>query len=99
MTKHYYAAYHRYGIEFCNDFDTLYRFDNKAERDAFVEDINFNEAGLYGGYRTEAVTRSEARRHFPNAFKRLDAHDEADERDWKQGAASAHWSTCNPWEE
>ena len=99
--KHLYAAEHHYGIEFCNDYSTLYRFATKAERDSFVENINFNEAGMYGGYCTEAVTRAEARRHFPNAFKRLDVHDEADERDWHESDASAYayWSTCNLWEE
>ena len=97
MSKHYYAADHRYGIEFCNDYDTLYRFDSKAERDAYVEYSNFNEAGAYGGYRTEAVTRTEARRHFANAFRTFDCHDQTDERDWLRpdDEAYEYWNINN----
>ena len=97
MSRHYYAAHHIYGVEFCNDYGTLFRFDSKAERDEFVEDSNWKEAGAYGGYRTEAVTRSEACRHFPNAFRTLEYHDNADERDWRQGGTetSAYWCESN----
>lgn len=97
MGKSYYAAYHRYGIEVCNDYGTLYRFATKAERDEFVEDSHYNEAAAYGGYRTEAVTRAEARRHFSLAFRTLEYHDFADERDWKalDTEAGAYWSSCN----
>lgn len=93
----YYAAHHTYGVEFCNDYDTLFRFSTKAERDAYVEDSNFDEAGAYGGYRTETVNYKDARRHFPNAFRMFDLHDEADERDWMQGATetSAYWCKSN----
>lgn len=97
MAKNYYAAHHTYGVEFCNDYKTLWRFATKAERDEFVEDSNWKEAAAYGGYRTEAVTRAEARRHFPKAFRTLDCHDEADERDWIQGATetSQYWDSWN----
>lgn len=97
-TKHFYAAYHHYGIEVCNDYATLYRFSTKAERDSYVDNENYREAGAYGGYRTEAVTYKEARRHFPNAFKLFDTHDEADERDWHDIENSAYWSTSNLYE-
>ena len=30
MGKHYYAAQHYYGIEFCNDYRTLFRFSRCA---------------------------------------------------------------------
>ena len=82
MSKHYYAAEHAYGIEFCNDYCMLYRFNSKADRDAYVEDANYDESGRYGGYRTEAITRAEARRHFGNAFRLYDTHDVCDLRDW-----------------
>lgn len=97
MSRSYYATYHRYGIEFCNDYDILYRFATKMERDAFVEDANYNETGRYGGYRTESVTRDEARSHFPDAFRRFDCHDTADERDWlKEDAGTvSYWSQSN----
>lgn len=97
MSKHFYAAHHAYGIEFCNDYTTLFRFSTKAERDTYVEDSNFSESGAYGSYRTEAVTRNEARSHFPNAFRTFDSHFEADERDWMKGATetSAYWSESN----
>lgn len=97
MTKHYYAAKHYYGVEFCNDYSTLFRFATAAERDSFVDDCNWKEASAYGGYRTEAVTRAEAQRHFPKAFRLLDSHDEADGRDWVQGATetSEYWSASN----
>lgn len=87
----YYAAKHAYGIEFCNDYMTLFRFATKAERDEFVDSSNFDEAAAYGGYRTEAVTAAEARRHFPRAFREYDYHDEADERDWRGGATETSW--------
>lgn len=77
MSKSYYAARHYYGIEFCNDYSMLFRFETKAERDQFVEDCNFEEAAR-GGYRTEAVTSTEARRHFPVPFRDNGAY-------WKSG--------------
>ena len=100
MSKRFYAAYHAYDIKFCNDYCTLFRFATKAERDAYVEDANYDESGRYGSYRTEAVTRAEARRHFPNAFKLFDTHGEADERDWHEAYSktSAYWSTSNFYE-
>lgn len=73
MSKFYYAAEHRYGIEFCNDYDTLYRFTSSSARDAFVEDANWHEVKAYGGYRTESITRKVAVRHFADAFKLLGA--------------------------
>ena len=102
MARHYYAATHAYGIEFCNDYRTLFRFDTVAEREAFVESEHFREAAAYGGYRTEAVTRDKARSKFPNAFRTLDFFDgdagrDADERDWRDGATetSAYWNSHN----
>lgn len=97
QARRYYAATHAYGIEFCNDYMTLFRFDTRAERDEFVFDSNFREAGAYGGYRTEAVTRDEARRRFPLAFRMTEMHDVADERDWMAGATatSSYWNRHN----
>lgn len=97
MSKTYYAARHAYGTEFCNDYTTLFRFATKAERDEFVFDSNFHEAGTYGGYRTEAVTRDRARKLFPRAFRVLDFHVLADERDWMDGATatSSYWNEHN----
>lgn len=97
MAKHYYAAKHYYGIEFCNDYSTLFRFTTAAERDSFVDDCNWKEASAYGGYRTEAVTRAEAQCNFPKAFRLLECRDEADERDWIQGGTetSEYWSASN----
>lgn len=63
-TKHFYAAKHYYGIEFCNDYSTLFRFESAKERDEFVDDSNYEESSN-GSIKTEAVTRNEARRHFP----------------------------------
>lgn len=101
MARHYYAAAHAYGIEFCNDYRTLFRFTTAAERDAFVEDARFKELGG-GNIRTEAVTRDKARSKFPNAFRTLDFLDgdagrDADERDWRDGATetSAYWNSHN----
>jgi hypothetical protein len=96
-TKHFYAAEHHHGVEFCNDYSTLFRFATKAERDAYVEVSNFSESAN-GNVKTEAVTRNEARRHFPNAFRMVgDFHEETDERDWLAGATetSAYWHSSN----
>lgn len=91
----YYAASHYYGVEFCNDYSTLFRFTTKAERDAYVEEANFREAAN-GSIKTEAVTRHEARRHFPNAFRMVGSfHDETDERDWLKGATDTSWYWCS----
>lgn len=95
--RHYYAAGHVYGVEFGNDYGTLFRFETREERDAFVSDRNFDEAAD-GGYKTEAVTRDEARTHFKNAFRTVgDFHDYADERDWieEYGAGYHYWSEDN----
>ena len=91
MSKTYYAAKHEYGIEFCNDYVTLFRFATKAERDEFVDNANYDEQAAYGGYQTEEVTAAEARRHFPMAFKERDVHYEADQRDWRKGATETSW--------
>ena len=96
-TKHFYAAKHYYGIEFGNDYSTLFRFESAKERDEFVDDSNYEEAAS-GSIKTEAVTRNEARRHFPNAFRMDgDYHEETDERDWLEGATetSAYWHSSN----
>lgn len=98
MARHYYAAAHAYGIEFCNDYATLFRFETKGERDEFVKRENAREAAAYGGYRTESVTRDKARSCFPHAFRIVgDFHETADERDWMLGATetSAYWSEDN----
>lgn len=97
MGKHYYAAQHYYGIEFCNDYRTLFRFTTAAARDSFVDDCNWKEASAYGGYRTEAVTRDEARERFPLAFRMTEMHDVADVRDWLDGATdtSSYWDKHN----
>lgn len=82
----YYAARHTYSILFCNDFSKLFRFESKETRDWFVEEANYCEAAQ-GGYKTEAVTREEARRHFPKAFRMVgNFHDDVDMRDWQQWA-------------
>jgi len=81
----FYAARHMYGIEFINDYMVLFRFTTKRERDEFVDDANFDDASAGSGYRNEAVTRDEARRHFPKAFRTLEFHDEPDARDWRKG--------------
>lgn len=87
----FYAADHYYDVSFCNDFATLYRFVTKAERDAFVEDRNFIEAGK-GNIKTESVTRDEARRHFSKAFVITDQHLENDMRDWTVRDGIEQWS-------
>lgn len=97
--RYYYAAYHAYGIEFCNDYIMLYRFGTKAERNAYVENANYDESGMYGGYRTETVTRDEARRQFPDAFRTVgDFHDTCDMRDWHGSDEYDYWCTSNLYE-
>ena len=96
MATYYYAARHTYSILFCNDYSELFRFTSKSVRDDFVEDANFFEAQK-GGYRTEAVTREEARRHFPNAFRMVgNFHDHVDMRDWHtvDSEVVGSWSPC-----
>lgn len=95
----FYAAEHRYDIRFCNDYIALYRFANKAERDTFVSDRNFIESGD-GNMKTEEVTRDEARRKFPEAFRIVgDCHDVCDERDWlKSDDGYEFWSHDNLYE-
>lgn len=66
---HYYAVGHAYGIEFANDLVCIYRFDSRAARDAFVDTMNDLELGRYGSWRTEAVSRREAMRRFPDAVR------------------------------
>lgn len=94
----FYAASHYYGTEFCNDYACLYRFDNRKERDEFVSDCNHSEGA--GHYKTESVTRDEARRHFPNAFRMVgDFHDYSDERDWKDNDGNGeYWCDSNLFE-
>lgn len=91
--RKFYAAYHRYGTEFANDYDTLYRFDSKEARDEFVSDSNFDESAT-GSTKTEAVTRAEAVRHFPKAFRVLEYHDEPDARDWHILSMLDYWCRC-----
>ena len=78
----FYAAYHTHGTEFCNDIDYIVRFDTRAARDAYVDRDKFD-----GSWRREAITRDEARRIFPQAFRLLDARDAndgvMDARDWR----------------
>ena len=98
MATYYYAARHTYSILFCNDYSKLFRFPTKAMRDEFVEEANYYEAAQ-GGYKTEAVTRKEARRHFPNAFRLVgNFHDHVDMRDWytvaTQGRFMGSWCPC-----
>ena len=80
MKKTYYAATHHYGVNVANDYATLYRFDNAASRDAFV-DIDDEKR--------EAMTRAEARRAFPGAFRTTAYHTRTDSRDWIE-----HHDTC-----
>ena len=100
MAKHYYAAEHHYGIEFCNDYRWLFRFTSREQRDKYVEDANWEEVSRGGCYQTEAITRAEARRHFPNAFRTVDdcgyTHDVSDARDWLKDTDSCeYWSANN----
>lgn len=91
----FYAADHSHGTEFANDFAHLYRFKTKAERDAFVEYRSFSEAAN-GSVKTEAVTRSEAVRHFHDAFRTVgDFHDACDMRDWLDSDGVEFWSEGN----
>lgn len=69
MTRHYYAIYHPYGISMSSAGDTLYRYRSASERDASVDDHNLADAGAHGRLCMRAVTRSEARYFFPEAFR------------------------------
>lgn len=94
----FYAVKHYRDVRFCNDYSTLFRFESKSERDDFVYESNFKEAAECCHYKTEAVTRDDARRHFPNAFRMVgDFHDVTDQRDWLEGATttSAYWCFTN----
>lgn len=94
----FYAAEHRYDTMVCNDYIILYRFGTKAQRDEYVEGKNFEECGK-GNLKTEAVTRDEARRHFPDAFRMVgDFHDASDVRDWRKNDGCEFWSTDNLYE-
>lgn len=93
----FYAARHTYDINVCNDYCTLYRFATKAERDQFVEDRNFAEASG-GNLKTEELACSEARRHFPEAFRLVgNFHEESDKRDWLKRDNYEFWSADNLW--
>ncbi len=97
MSRHYYAAKHYYDVRFCNDYSTLFRFSTALERDQYVDNANIDECEA-GNLKTEAVTRDEARRHFPNAFRMVgECHYETDERDWLVGAteSSSYWCSTN----
>ena len=75
-TRNYYAAKHTYGVEFGNDFDTLYRFESKSERDEFVDrEQNRELASFNGNMKTDDITSAAARRHFPDAFRPVDDPD------------------------
>ena len=89
----FYAAAHRYGIQFSNDYHVLYRFATKAERDKFVDDNNPDHDG---DYRFEELTRDKARSKFPAAFRKVgDFHDESDMRDWLMRDGIEYWSIYN----
>ena len=85
-TKKFYAAYHTYSTEFTNDVAYLVRFDSKAARDAYVDGEQWD-----GKYHREAVTRKQAERIFPRAFKYTD------ERDYNRDIIDARdWSSDDP---
>ena len=76
-TRYYYAATHHYGIDFGNDFGTLYRFTTKTARDEWVDREQDSEIAFDGNMKTEDITSAAARRHFPVAF-RHDVFDDSD---------------------
>lgn len=60
---YWYAEYCHYGTSIFSG-RTLYRFDNIADRNAWVAEDGF----VNGNWHREAVYRDEARRHHPGAF-------------------------------
>lgn len=59
----YYAEHNPYGITFAN-CNTLHAFETREERDEWVADDDWD-----GEYHRIAVTRRQAERRFPRAFR------------------------------
>ena len=93
MKKTYYAAVHSYGINIANDVHTIYRFDSKKARDEFIDREGWNGSS----YHREAVTRDQARRIFPDAFRMVgNSHDRTDMRDWIEHHDTCTWAYWCP---
>ena len=65
MIRKFYAEYCPYGAHTMNEGDTLYAFDNQAERDVWVD----NRADFWN-----ALTSAEARRAYGAEAMRYAAH-------------------------
>lgn len=68
--KHYYAQSTPYGATTASIADTLYRFNSKEDRDAWVSEAFKN--CYYLDAKRMQLTAKEARRYYPDAFKKLD---------------------------
>lgn len=62
--RYYYAAIHKYGVEFSNDVTALVRFPSRYQRDKYVYDTDEH----WEGRKRESVTRDYARSIVPQAF-------------------------------
>lgn len=88
-TKKFYAAYHAYSTEFSNDVLYILRFETKQKRDAYVNDELWD-----GDYKREKITRKQAEKIFPDAFRLTDARDLGcciDARDWTSDTPGAEF--------
>jgi len=69
MARKFYAIYHPYGIRMMSNGDCLYRYDNAAARAEDAERVDLQAKDDGRGFLMEEVTRDEARRLFPEAFR------------------------------
>lgn len=65
----FYAIWHPYGIRTASKGDTLYRYANKRLREEDAERVDWQGITDGRGFLMEEVTRAEARRQFPAAFR------------------------------
>ena len=86
----YYAIHHWYGLHTLSSADRLQRFETREERDKAVENDPFTR----GNYHLESVTRKQAQRDFPNAFKLTDdpcSYECWDDNTWNCGPTSGRY--------
>lgn len=84
----FYAIWHPYGIHMASKGDTLYRYANKRLREEDAERVDWQGITDGRGYLMEEVTRAEARRQFPAAFRASETWEV-----WRDnGSGSQEWT-------
>ena len=84
MARNYYAIYHPYGTRMASKSDPLYRYPSAADRAEDEERVDWQGISDGRGHLMEIVTRAQARRDFPEAFRADD-----------DGLGAAWWRDCH----